>query len=91
MLVSVVVSAVVYGEKPFSEDEVIPTLETFLQELAEKPPMEAASFASSLGIETEGGRVRVVVEIDGPFSEEGVIGSASRSELRPPAVSPCAG
>ena len=72
MLVSVVVSAVVYGEKPFSEDEVIPTLETFLQELAEKPPMEAASFASSLGIETEGGRVRVVVEIDGLFSEEGV-------------------
>ena len=55
--------------KPFPLDQVIPTLETSLQELAQQPPVHAEAFAASLGIKLNQGRVCVVVETKGDLPE----------------------
>ena len=68
-LIFLAVSVVVYAGKPFPRDEVIPTIESSLQELAMEPPLQAEALARSLGMEVEGGMVRVVIEYDRTFSE----------------------
>ncbi len=69
VVLSLFFSAAVYGasplDKPIPADQVIPTLETSLQELAQQPPMQAQAFAASLGMNWQQGRVRVVVETSG--------------------------
>ena len=67
------VSVSVYAAKPFPREAVIPTLETALQELGNKPPLQAEALATSLGMNVKMGKIRVVVEFDESFNEGDVI------------------
>ncbi len=58
-------------EKPFTEDQVIPSLESALQQLAQcaqNTPHQTKKLASKLGMFYKEDHVRVVVETDGSLS-----------------------